>query len=147
MRELTKSIGSFSWALSLFGVRQMANAMNPKRAEEAFDHVTTAAEGELGDFLRSAFQMGDQMQRGFVDMTLGMFSAASLDPGSWGRTLSDMTSGATRAMSGMMPGAGPPPTRMASLPCSLMASPLQPSTTPACRATAQTWAADAPGAG
>jgi hypothetical protein len=106
MRQLTKSIGSFSWALSLFGARQMANVMNPKRAEEAFDSVTAAAEGELGDFLRSAFQMGDRMQRGLVDMTLGMLSAASLDPAALGRTMGDLTSTAARLVP-RMPGHRP----------------------------------------
>lgn len=108
MRELTKSIGSFSWALSLFGMRQMANAMCPSRATEAFDSVTEATQGELGDLLRAAFQAGDRMQRGVVDMTFGMFSMEMLDPRAWTRTMSDMTGGAARAMADMASGAGAP---------------------------------------
>lgn len=104
MRELTKSIGSFSWAMSLFGVRQMANALRPSRATESFDSVTGATEGELGDLLRSAFQLGDRMQRGVVDMTLGMATMEMLDPRSWTRTMSDMAGAAGRVMSGMVPG-------------------------------------------
>ena len=92
--------------MSLFGVRQMANAMRPSRATEAFDSVTGATEGELGDFLRSAFQLGDRMQRGMVDMTLGMMSMEMLDPRSWTKTMSEMTGGAARAMADMVPGAG-----------------------------------------
>lgn len=107
MRELTKSIGSFSWAMSLFGVRQMANAMRPSRATEAFDSVTEATEGELGDLLRSAFELGDRMQRGFVDMTFGMASMEMLDPRNWTRTMGEMAGNAARTMSGMVPGANP----------------------------------------
>jgi hypothetical protein len=106
MRELTKSIGSFSWAMSLFGVRQMANVLCPSRAAEAFDSVSEATEGELGDFLRSAHEVGDRMQRSFVDMTFGMLSMEMLDPRSWTRTVGEMTGGAARAMADMAsPGA------------------------------------------
>lgn len=109
MRELTKSIGSFSWAMSLFGMRQMANALRPSQATEAFESVTEAAEGELGDLLRSTFKLGDRMQRGMVDMTFGMFSMEMLDPRTWTRAMTDMTSGAAQAMAGMAPGATPTP--------------------------------------
>lgn len=109
MRELTKSIGSFSWAMSLFGMRQMANVLRPSRATEAFDSVTEATEGELGDLLRSTFKLGDRMQRGAVDMTLGMLSAEMFDPRTWTRAMANLTGDAERAMAGVMPSPTPTP--------------------------------------
>ena len=36
MRELTKSVMSYTWAMSLFGVQQMVNALRPSKATESF---------------------------------------------------------------------------------------------------------------
>jgi hypothetical protein len=99
MRELTKSIGSFSWAMSLFGMRQMVGVLRPAEAAEAFDSVTKATEDELGELLRLTFQMGDRMQRSMVDMTFMMFSPEALDPRAWSRTLSQATGGVSEATS------------------------------------------------
>jgi haloalkane dehalogenase len=77
MNEITKSAFSFTWALSVFGVQQMANLFSPSRAAKAFDDVTRAAEGELGDVLRGAFKAGDVLQRGLIDVALGWTSMGS----------------------------------------------------------------------
>jgi hypothetical protein len=98
MRELTKSIGSFSWAMSLFGARQMLNALQPSRATDAFDTVTRETESQLGDALRATFQSGDRIQRSLVDLTFGMVGLGALDPGRWGQTASQMAGGAAEAM-------------------------------------------------
>lgn len=71
MNELAKSMLSFSWAMSLFGVRQMANVVAPGRAARAFDELTRATERELGPSLRGAFRATDSVQRNLVDLTLG----------------------------------------------------------------------------
>ena len=80
MREFTKSMFSFSWAMSLFGMQQMTNwmtAQDPSRprgkATEAFDRVTQATEEQLGDVLKETFKAGDKFQRAMVDMMLGAF--------------------------------------------------------------------------
>lgn len=72
MRELARSMASFSWAMSLFGVEQMANLLAPQRAVEAFGAVARSAEGVLGPRLRSAFQTGDRLQRSMVDLSFGL---------------------------------------------------------------------------
>jgi hypothetical protein len=77
MRELTRSIASFSWAMSLFGVEQVANLVSPRRAAAAFGTVARAAEGTLGPGLRSAFQAGDRVQKAVVDAS---FRLAGLGP-------------------------------------------------------------------
>jgi hypothetical protein len=79
MREFTKSMLSFSWAMSLFGMQQMANWMTPgggmsgNKAAECFDRVTRATEEQLGDALQETFKAGDKMQRAMVDIMLGGF--------------------------------------------------------------------------
>lgn len=83
MHELTKSIGSLSWALSLFGIRQLASLARPTEATRAFDEVSRAAQRELGPELRSTFEAGDRLQRGMVDLTFGLLGFDLLDPRRW----------------------------------------------------------------
>lgn len=81
MRELTRSVASFSWAMSLFGVEQMTNLVSPRRAVDAFGAVTRSAEEVLRPGLRSAFQAGDRVQKAVVDLS---FSLVGLGPSSNG---------------------------------------------------------------
>jgi hypothetical protein len=80
MRELTRSMASFSWAVSLFGVEQMTNLLSPRRAADAFGAVTRSAEGALGPGLRSAFQTGDRLQRAMVDASFGLVGLGGGSP-------------------------------------------------------------------
>jgi hypothetical protein len=77
MRELARSMASFSWAMSVFGVQQMTNLMSPRRAVDAFDAVTRQAEEALGPGLRAAFRTGDRMQAAMMDLS---FSLVGLGP-------------------------------------------------------------------
>jgi hypothetical protein len=79
MRELTRSVASFSWAMSVFGVGQMANLVSPRRAADALGAVARSAEGALGPGLRSVFQAGDRLQKAAVDLS---FSMVGLGPAS-----------------------------------------------------------------
>lgn len=76
MRDLTKSILSFTWSMSLFGLAQTANLLSPRRAAAAFDDVTDRTEEQLGALARPLFQAGNGLQRGLVDLA---FSAFGLD--------------------------------------------------------------------
>jgi len=91
MWELPKSVLSFSWAMSLFGVQQMANLFAPSKATKAFEDVTQATEAELSDVLRAAFRAGNTLQRGVVDLTFGAFTGQVLDPSRWTARPSDVT--------------------------------------------------------
>ena len=77
MRELTKSMLSYTWGVSMFGVQQIANLLMPgnekpmSKATASFDQVTTATVDQLGTTALSAFRMCDQLQRVMVDMMLG----------------------------------------------------------------------------
>ena len=74
MRDFAKSMVSYSWATSLFGVAQMVNLLRPPQAIKAFDHVTQATEGELSDIFKATFTVGDNLQRRLVDLGFGVFT-------------------------------------------------------------------------
>ena len=84
MREFSKNLFSFSWAMSLLGVEQMANLISPPRAADTFDAVARSAEGTLGPGLRSVFQTGDRMQRTMVDLSFGLVGVRPVASGTPG---------------------------------------------------------------
>ena len=98
MREFTKSLSSFWWAMSLFGIQQTANLMSPDRAAKAFDSMTKASQEQFGNTLKSTFNMGDRLQRTAVDLTLGMFTGQMLNPNRWLRTAADVARQSTEAV-------------------------------------------------
>jgi haloalkane dehalogenase len=74
MREFTKNLFSLSWAMSLFGAKQLTNLLNPQEAlrgapdtAEAFDSVTGAVVDQFGKNLRQTFEVGDRLQGEIVD--------------------------------------------------------------------------------
>src|SRR6187549_2050981 len=91
MRNLTRSVASFSWAMSLFGVEQVANLISPRRVGDAFGAVARSTEGALGPGLRAAFQTGDRLQRSMVDLS---FSLVGLGPSASGGGAASTVSGA-----------------------------------------------------
>ena len=105
MRDFTKSILSFSWALSLFGVQQAANALSPSKAAGSFDKVTDATKQELCGVTEATFRAGDSLQRGLVDMTFNAFSPQALNPSDWIKVTTDVARQTFGALGQMMPGA------------------------------------------
>lgn len=81
MRELTKSMTSYTWAMSLFGLQQMINVFRPGKATESFNNVTKATEDQFGDALKATFLAGDNLQKGFVDVTFGVLTLGMFDRG------------------------------------------------------------------
>ena len=87
MRELTRSLGRFSWAMSLFGFKQLANMMSPpdcsmespssQRAPDAFDAMSRTVEGQLGDTFHQAFTTGDRLLSTVVDAMFGLGNSAN----------------------------------------------------------------------
>ncbi len=80
MQDFTKSMLSFSWAMSLFGVQQVANLFTARapdrtssKAREAFDCVTQATKEQLGETLQETFKTADKLQREMMDMLFGAF--------------------------------------------------------------------------
>jgi hypothetical protein len=89
VRDLTKSVLSFSWAMSLFGTKQLVNVLMPEKATTAFNAVTRATEDQLGDVLKGAFRAGDQLQKGIVDMTFSFFTLEAFNPSQMAKMASD----------------------------------------------------------
>jgi len=81
MREFTKSITGYTWAMSLFGLQQMINVFRPAKATQSFNKVTKATEDEFGDALKATFRAGDNLQRGLVDATFGILTLGMFDRG------------------------------------------------------------------
>jgi len=68
MRELTKSIISFSWAVSLLGLKEATNLFQrPAQAQRAdspgCEPVTQAAVAQLDPSFQGIFRTGDNFQR------------------------------------------------------------------------------------
>jgi hypothetical protein len=89
IRDLTKSLISFSWGMSLFGTKQLANILTPEKATTAFNTVTRATEEQLGDVLKGAFRAGDQLQKGIVDMTFSFLTLEAFNPSQMMKMASD----------------------------------------------------------
>ncbi len=75
MRELTKSVVSSSWALSLFGAHQLACLLSNDRQcgslssrVGSLDAVTGVARSNLSKKLQHIYDVGDDAQRGMVDL-------------------------------------------------------------------------------
>ena len=111
MRELTKSMFRFTWAMPLFGLRQMTNLAMPAdprrptaKAAEAFDSLSAVAQDQLGGTLRSAFDAGDSLQRGMVDVMFSIVGMGALRPA---REAASKTMEAVRPATATAPGTGP----------------------------------------
>jgi hypothetical protein len=105
IRDLTKSMLSFSWAISLFGAEQLTNLVIPQtpsqpnhRATTAFNAVTQATEEQLSSVFKGVFRAGDQLQRGMVDLMVGMLSLEAFNPSQMMRMTSDMMRQTTEAV-------------------------------------------------
>ena len=111
MRELTKSMLSFSWALPLFGMKQMMDMAAPRdpsrpfgRVTESFDAVTRTAQDQLEGVWTGAFRAGDRLQRGMVDLMFSVFSPDGWSPSRVMRSTSDVMQ-SSMATAGQVAGA------------------------------------------
>ena len=83
MRDFTKSLFSFTWALSLFGARQAGNLVDPRTwlkpdseaagsgevpPQQQIGSVTDSLVEQLGEPMRQTFEAGDRVQRQIVDL-------------------------------------------------------------------------------
>src|SRR6185436_5797375 len=93
MREFTKNLFSFSWAMSLFGLKQIGNVLNPQStlrgapdAAKSFDSVTDAVVDQFGRSLRQTFEVGDKIQGEIVDLFFGFLGVRPGPTGGTGGT-------------------------------------------------------------
>jgi hypothetical protein len=86
MREVAKSMLGFSWAVSLFGVQQIAKILSPSPAQPAdataaeVEEVSRAVQSHLFGATAMQFRAGDQWTRNLVDVLFDAASGQSLDP-------------------------------------------------------------------
>ncbi|MBA3242725.1 MAG: hypothetical protein H0T60_15980 [Acidobacteria bacterium] len=88
MRELTRAMMEYSWAMSLFGARQFENLLLPRgrrgdptdEAAASLYTVSVATQNQFDSLLQGAFQAGDQLQRGIVDVMFDLLTFKSFDP-------------------------------------------------------------------
>lgn len=92
MRDLTKSMVSYTWAMSVFGVQQTLNLLNPNgqaAGAEAMRNVAGATADTFGPTLRAVYQAGDNIQGGLVDLMFGGMWSGRLDPNRWMQSATD----------------------------------------------------------
>lgn len=85
MRELTKSMVGFSWAVGLFGFQQLSKMMQtgaePSEVTAAqLDDVSRAAQRHLDGQFSQQFQAGDEWQRRVIDALFDAAAMRSFDP-------------------------------------------------------------------
>ena len=74
MRELTKSMMSYGWATSLFGMQQVLNVFSPWRtgqegsATKGFNNASSAMIDELHPSMREIYGAGESFQRTMINM-------------------------------------------------------------------------------
>jgi hypothetical protein len=110
MRDLAKSLNSFSWAMSLFAsqqalllLRRPLTGSGPP-AGVNLESVTKASERQLGGFLERTFQAGDQLQRSAVDLAFGVITLEVLDPNRLISLSANVLRQSTSALRSLLPG-------------------------------------------
>jgi hypothetical protein len=80
IRDFTKSAMSFTWALSLLGIKQAVNMLRPgqQRGGDVFAPMTQFAEDQLDDSMKGIYRSGNNLQARAVDMAF-----AWMNPGTW----------------------------------------------------------------
>lgn len=88
MKEFTKSLFSYSLAITFFGLKQLDNMMSPSNgrkppAIKSLDTLTSATITQLGETLTDSFRAVDSLQRGAVELMFDVmfpFAASQAKP-------------------------------------------------------------------
>ena len=99
MREVAKSLLSFTWAISLLGMKQagdllsQASQSSPAATPTSVDPVTRVAMSQLDGPFKGLFECGDNMQKGLVDITFKTLNARTLNFGNFNpiQSLTELT--------------------------------------------------------
>ena len=96
MQELIKSIISFSWGMSLFGLKESSKLLSPagpgevvRESETILSTASQAASQSLGPGLQKTYEYGDRIQRKLVDAGFGLVenndavNTSLVDPTQW----------------------------------------------------------------
>ena len=88
VRETTKSVLGLPWAMSMFGVQQIANIVSSRPAGEGT--TATSLEPQLNGWVKETYTVGAQVQNAVLDML--MFRAPEIDSSALMRMAADMQS-------------------------------------------------------
>jgi len=98
MRELTKSMLSYTWSGPLFLIQQIVNSVTPSdsngagvKVSRAYDNVARVTQEQLAELFQVAFHAGDDIQRDMVDLGFRLFGPESWTPSGLARTAADIT--------------------------------------------------------
>jgi hypothetical protein len=98
VRDLTKSALTLPWAISMFGVQQMANLVGAPPSQQglsgaahAFDSVSDVAERQLDGWMKQTCKVGNGVQGAVVDLI--MLRAPNVDSSTLMRMAAEMQSG------------------------------------------------------
>jgi hypothetical protein len=87
IRELTKSAMSFSWALSLLGIKQAVNlgrSGQQSGVADLFAPVTQMAVGQLDESMKGIYRSGDNLGSRMVDLAFCWLNPLNwLNPTGW----------------------------------------------------------------
>ncbi len=112
MREVVKSLGSLSWALSLVGIQAAGDLLRPRTNGTAYptapalDAVSRAAEEQLGTSLQGAYRAADGIQRNVVDLSFSRLGSA-LGPTRFTALVTDAVKRSGQALGRFVPAAAP----------------------------------------
>jgi hypothetical protein len=92
MRDFTKSMLNYSWAMSVFGARQLVGLLGAtgsggaKNVTDSFQRVTNVALETLDDSTRAVYRAGESLQNAAVDIMLGGVMLGPMNPTGWAKT-------------------------------------------------------------
>lgn len=100
MQHLMKSLGSFAWAMPLFAVQQVTDALSQKKsanggssAAEALDAMTNASLAQCSDAIRETFETGDRLQQQIIDAMFKVIPADGMSGFSMPSSFGDVMPG------------------------------------------------------
>jgi hypothetical protein len=81
MREIAKSIFSFSWGSMVFGAKRLLGIV--QNGNNGREETKSTAPQTNQDFFDRTFRAGDSFQRGMVDMMFGALTPSAMNPIWW----------------------------------------------------------------
>lgn len=106
MRDMTKSVMSLPWAMTLLAAERAIQGASPRRAEQSLYAVRQTAVLELNDVLWAAYQVGDQLQREFIDWVFRSLKLEAFKPESVRRLTMDVAWQSAETVRALTPGSG-----------------------------------------
>ena len=110
MLEFSRQLVSFPWAISLFGIQQIANfpvAGDGKREDSAADSlyvVSQAAQMQLNSLLWAAYQVGDSLQKRGAELAWDAVSLQAFTPSYATKLGQELVGQSSEAIADWIPG-------------------------------------------